>query len=121
VRERRPYCHFVELVLLNTLLSGPDRQKPQRIGESYLLPGIRESKSTLSPRARLNEVVSTIGRKYYVVVGGNAWRLAAANQDELAGALGTAWKLRMDYSAKVSRGKHVAERSGVAERDGVIE
>ena len=40
-------------------------------------------------------------------------RLAAANQDVLAGALRTAWKLRMDQNAKASRKKHVSKRSGV--------
>jgi hypothetical protein len=39
-------------------------------------------------------------------------RLAAASPDVLAGALRTAWKLRMDQNAKVSRKKHVAKRSG---------
>jgi hypothetical protein len=43
-------------------------------------------------------------------------RLAAANQDVLAGALRTAWKLRMDQNAKVSRKKHVSKRSGVTAR-----
>lgn len=39
-------------------------------------------------------------------------RLAAASPDVLAGALRTAWKLRMDQNAKVRRKKHVAKRSG---------
>jgi len=39
-------------------------------------------------------------------------RLAAASPDVLAGALRTAWKLRIDQNAKVSRKKHVAKRSG---------
>ena len=43
-------------------------------------------------------------------------RLAAANQDVLAGALRTAWKLRMDQNAKVSRKKHASKRSGVTAR-----
>ena len=39
-------------------------------------------------------------------------RLAAASDDVLAGALRTAWKLRVDKNAKTSRkNPHVAERS----------
>ena len=38
-------------------------------------------------------------------------RLAAASEDELTGALRTAWKLRMDKNAKTGRkNPHVAER-----------
>ena len=44
-------------------------------------------------------------------------RLAAANRDVLTGALRTAWKLRGDRNAKVSRKKrHGAERSGTTEK-----
>jgi hypothetical protein len=41
-------------------------------------------------------------------------RLSAASEDVLAGALRTAWKLRVDQNAKVGRKKtQVAERGGV--------
>jgi len=44
-------------------------------------------------------------------------RLAAASADVLAGALRTAWKLRIDKNAKTSRQKtHVAERTGVTDK-----
>src|SRR2546421_7732438 len=44
-------------------------------------------------------------------------RLAAANQDVLAGALRTAWKLRIDKNAKTSRKKlMLAERRGVRDK-----
>jgi hypothetical protein len=43
-------------------------------------------------------------------------RLAAASEDVLAGALRTAWKLRIEMNAKTGRKKpHVAPRSGVAQ------
>jgi hypothetical protein len=46
-------------------------------------------------------------------------RLAAASEDVLAGALRTAWKLRIDKNAKASRKKPmVAERSGVTDKRG---
>jgi hypothetical protein len=44
-------------------------------------------------------------------------RLAAANEDVLAGALRTAWKLRIEKNQKTSRKRpHVAVRSGVARK-----
>ena len=38
-------------------------------------------------------------------------RLAAANENVLAGALRTAWKLRIDKNAKTNRKSQVAQRS----------
>jgi hypothetical protein len=44
-------------------------------------------------------------------------RLAAASEGVLTGALRTAWKLRIDKSAKTTRkNRHVAERSRVTEQ-----
>lgn len=44
-------------------------------------------------------------------------RLAAASEGVLAGALRTAWKLRMDKNAKANRKKpFVAERGGVTDK-----
>ena len=43
-------------------------------------------------------------------------RLAAASEGMLTGALRTAWKLRIDKSAKTTRNRHVAERSGVTNK-----
>ena len=44
-------------------------------------------------------------------------RLAAAGEDVLAGALGTAWKLGIEKNAKTGRKKrHVAPRNGVAQK-----
>jgi hypothetical protein len=42
----------------------------------------------------------------------------AASEDVLTGALGTAWKLRMDKNAKTTRKKQVAERNGVTDKKG---
>ena len=42
-------------------------------------------------------------------------RLAAANEDVLAGALRTAWKIRIDKSAKTSR-KNAAGRGGLTNK-----
>jgi hypothetical protein len=45
-------------------------------------------------------------------------RLAAASEDVLTGALRTAWRLRIDKNAKKSgRKPHVAERSGVTDKN----
>ena len=44
-------------------------------------------------------------------------RLAAASEDVLAGALRTAWKLRLDNSSKARR-KVMAERSGGTKKRG---
>jgi len=44
-------------------------------------------------------------------------RLAASSEDVLAGALRTAWQLRIEKNAKTGRKKpHVAPRSGVAQK-----
>ena len=44
-------------------------------------------------------------------------RLEAASEGVLSGALRTAWKLRIDKSAKTTRkNRHVAERSGVTDK-----
>jgi hypothetical protein len=44
-------------------------------------------------------------------------RLAAASEDVLAGALRTAWKLRMEKNAKTSRKRpHVAAQGAVADK-----
>lgn len=43
-------------------------------------------------------------------------RLAAASEDVLAGALRTAWKLRMDKNAKTGRKTHAAKGSGVTDK-----
>jgi hypothetical protein len=44
-------------------------------------------------------------------------RLAAASQDVLAGALRTAWKLRIEKNAKTrGRGRPLATRNGVANK-----
>jgi hypothetical protein len=40
-------------------------------------------------------------------------RLAAASEDVLAGALRTAWKLRVDEKSKTGRKKSMAKRSGI--------
>ena len=44
-------------------------------------------------------------------------RLAAASEDVLTGALRTAWKLRIDKTARTTRkNRHVAERNGVTDK-----
>jgi hypothetical protein len=44
-------------------------------------------------------------------------RLAAASEDVLAGALRTAWKLRMEKNAKTSRKRpRVSAQGGVADK-----
>jgi hypothetical protein len=44
-------------------------------------------------------------------------RLTAASEDVLAGALRTAWKLRIDKNTKTSqKNLHVAEHSGVTDK-----
>src|SRR5690242_9473052 len=43
-------------------------------------------------------------------------RLAAASEDVLAGALRTAWKLRVDKNAKTGRKKSLPKRSGITNK-----
>ena len=43
-------------------------------------------------------------------------RLAAASEDVLAGALHTAWKLRVDNNAKTGRKKSTTKRSGITNK-----